>query len=511
MKIRLIAAYVIALLVGGTTVAAKEFRGSVAEIATSHIKRANLCFAEMEYEHIDESEIEGLFRNLGYITDDSDKQRWLQKYTKLYNKIKNMEELIYLQSQLNAGKKDYFNEYIHNISLASKMKNSYMQVFEPALAPPSEVLQEVYDLTTKREEILNNFMTHKNLEDILSLIELDKTKARLQGYVSPMELYADMYGRSYTDEDKKIFIRLVKDKLVTVRKQYVEYLNSLDTDKFTNYKFKNDEEMLSKIEKSLIHSSAEYREAFDYLRKYKLYDINYSNKKNKDNAFTLYLQAYKEPFICINYEADAKTMVALIHEFGHFLAYYNNDSGVGGYDLSETYAQALELLTLDEHEMIFDDLEVVEISKFYVVTNILNSIVEGCFYEELFERVYSCKSEFLRENIESIYIELLQEYDMDVNELAWNTLVQNIKMPGYSFSYSISGVAALEIWQKEKYNRSGKQIYLQLLRVGRNNNFVNTIRKIGLANPFLPETIDNVKYTLENCVSLRKEAAPTTV
>ena len=515
----------IIILIGSPVFGAETF-------STVKTERANLTFQEMTYEHMQYSDIKALLDKARVIVKKNDIKafyKWYTEYESVYRKLNTMIQIAQLSYQLNTDRTDYFQEYIYSIELLGKMQTGYADLFNDDSF--SKEMELGYQLSIQRKKLVDAYYNQedditvivngeeKHLIEILTsnalstkekiyyydkwytaynqavgeifleLVKIDNQIAMLEGYDSYVAYMYDIYEREYTLEESKAFIENVKQ---LVPKIYMKLSKKAERAQYNlqSYSYEDEESLLDSIKEHFMNQDETLGEAYDYLIRYKLYDI--STRDNKlSGGLTVYLDSYQEPFILINYSRPYQTVLTFIHEFGHYFSYFETGGHQGGLDLDETYSQAMELLAMPYSGAILGSETLGDEAQVYTMSSLLRAIIEGCLYEEFLQQVYENPNQTVQE-LNTLYIKIAGEYGMSVDGRNWCQVPHNYEVPFYYFSYGISAVAALEVWEQSLNQETGIQTYLNLIQVGRENHFLEALEKVGLSNPLEKETLERV-------------------
>ena len=515
----------IIILIGSPVFGAETF-------STVKTERANLTFQEMTYEHMQYSDIKALLDKARVIVKKNDIKafyKWYTEYESVYRKLNTMIQIAQLSYQLNTDRTDYFQEYIYSVELLGKMQTGYADLFDDDSL--SKEMELGYQLSIQRKKLVDAYYNQedditvivngeeKHLIEILTsnalstkekiyyydkwytaynqavgeifleLVKIDNQIAMLEGYDSYVAYMYDIYEREYTLEESKAFIENVKQ---LVPKIYMKLSKKAERAQYNlqSYSYEDEESLLDSIKEHFMNQDETLGEAYDYLIRYKLYDI--STRDNKlSGGLTVYLDSYQEPFILINYSRPYQTVLTFIHEFGHYFSYFETGGHQGGLDLDETYSQAMELLAMPYSGAILGSETLGDEAQVYTMSSLLRAIIEGCLYEEFLQQVYENPNQTVQE-LNALYTKIAGEYGMSVDSRNWCQVPHNYEVPFYYFSYGISAVAALEVWEQSLNQETGIQTYLNLIQVGRENHFLEALEKVGLSNPLEKETLERV-------------------
>ena len=523
----------------------------------SNTTRANLKLVDMKYEHIEYKEIQSILDKLQGI-DKSLKEEVLkceEEFYELYCKVSTMIQISKLNYQLNTDKSKYFEEYLYSLDLLGKMKSAYAEAFTYEEENLSDELNEYYDLSIKRSKLVDEYTSKQTTltidvngkkleladlvkdtsldskefeklydqwytaynkavgEILLKLIKIDNQMAKIKGFETYAESAYKSYLREYSPEETKIFIANVKNTIPPIFKQL--YMSNITADYLLQqYTYQNNDELLSAIDNGFISKHEKLQKAYEYMVNYELYDIDARNNK-ESGGFTTYIDQYLEPFMVLNYQSHYQTALTFIHEFGHYFSYYQIGANQGGLDLDETYSQALELLAMPYYSEIFKNDKYSKAAKVYTIESLLGAIIQGCLYEEFLNKIYM-NPEITVEDMNQIYEELAKGYGLSVDNRSWCTVTHNFEMPYYYISYSISAVAAFEIWAKSlDQEERGMETYFKLVEAGKDYSFIESLKEAGLSSPFelktLEDTVNSVQmyFGLKDKTSQEKKDKPS--
>ena len=507
---------------------------------TDSISRANLKFDEMKYEHIEYAEVQKLLDELEEILNKNDEEayyKWDQSYYQLYCKVNTMIEIAQLHYMLDMSKQEYFKEYLYSMDLIGKMRTNYAEIFEDENAQYSKNMDKYYKLTIERSKLvdayysqemntkvekdnksmtivdilhdttLTNEQVYKLYEEwytiynkkvgeiLLNLVKIDNQIAKIQGFDTYVECVYHSYSRDYTPQQAETFIKNVKEIVPTTYAKLYKS-NLVASYILEGYSCKDDESLLKDVDEGFISKFPQLQEAFEYMKKYQLYDIDYRSGKTT-GGFTKYFLTFQEPFIVLNYGSAYQTALSFIHEFGHYFSYYKIGTNAGGLDLDETYSQALELLAMPYYNEIFKNDKYSKAAKVYTVGSMLEAIIQGCLYDEFLREVYK-NPNITVEQMNELYSKLATAYGLNVDGRSWCNVAHNFEAPFYYISYSVSAVAAMEIWNQSLNNEEdGMQAYLKLVEAGKSNTFIKSVKAAGIASPMERASLEKVMTSIE--------------
>ncbi|MEL7609747.1 MAG: M3 family metallopeptidase [Bacillota bacterium] len=333
--------------------------------------------------------------------------------------------------------------------------------------------------------------------------DLVGTRARIAeaaGYGNYSDYAYAMYARDYTPKDAKAFYGAVKDYVVPLYLDLFDRYSAADYEALHAQRFEL-WDTLERFQTLAGEFSPRLKEAFSYMLDYGMCDLWPSRNKIGGGYVTL-LPEYASPFLLMNWDESYQSVTTLIHEMGHYLSYY--DRPVSGYnsadpmDLAEVESQALELLFLEYYDELFNAPDAARLS---AIGNALYALISGCMEDEFQQRVYA-EPDMEYERMSALYYELAKDYGLteiyDVPPTSWVVIPHTFTSPLYYFSYAISTVPSLEIFQKSLTDYSAaRSMYFALERRGEYVTFRKALSDANLSDPFSPELLKGL------CADLR--------
>lgn len=228
------------------------------------------------------------------------------------------------------------------------------------------------------------------------------------------------------------------------------------------------------------------------------------NTNSHPTAFQTYLYEDETPF-CL-FGANGQSSNTLIHEFGHYYASYTNND-IGNYDLCETHSQGNEFLFIKYTQRHLPS-KIYEVVRYYNLFNAYYTIVCAAAIDAFEQRVYSLESVegFTGEDYDAIMDEVLAEFGHDNEWFAdgltdmheyWRRVA--IDNPVYYISYSVSAIAALEVFAlaEEDYD-AALVAYSKLVDgITEEDGFIGALKKAGFGSPFDEDTYFAIQQVLQ--------------
>lgn len=337
-----------------------------------------------------------------------------------------------------------------------------------------------------------------NLEDtFMEMVAIRNEQAQILGFESYIHYRNVVYDRDYSPEDVAAFREAVKEYIVPLYYDWVIRSYGYE-DKETLYDmtFEQDE-MMDWAREGFGHISPDLVQAFDYMVEYDLYDIDDSEGKI-GGAYTTYIDGFESPFYLGAFSGDCYAVNELVHEFGHYASFFHNP-GDGPLDLAEIDSQGLQMLMLNEFDDVYGE-EVAGDAAADVLLDMMYSLITGCLYDELQEKIYT--ENLSMDEIGALHAQLYEDYGLAdlyyYSEHSWILVNHNFTSPCYYISYATSAVPALEIWQvaQEDYDE-GAELYLSLYERDHYDEFTEVLDDLGFHDPLAPETVKMLADALD--------------
>lgn len=339
----------------------------------------------------------------------------------------------------------------------------------------------------------------------LQLVRLRTDLARRAGYDNYAEYaYEALYTRDYSLEDAAALREAAKRCILPLQLRLLEESSQQDLRALSVRSRMSGEEVLDAIQPFAESFDREMGKTFRFLREHRLYDIEYGDAKLL-TGYTVALPAYGSAFIFNRPYGDYQDLSDTVHEFGHFFETIHcmqHDFWLDfNIDVGEIDSQALELMFTEEAGNLFGE-PYGEVYRSAILYNILDSILDGCLYDEFQAAAYQ-NPELTAEELNLLFKELSEEYgysyDSGVKEdPAWVENAHNFQNPLYFISYATSALSALDLWFLYLDRpREAKEVYLELSALSLSLPYRAAAEEVGLRDIFDPETVPALAETLE--------------
>ena len=315
----------------------------------------------------------------------------------------------------------------------------------------------------------------------LKLLKIRTEIANLAGYSNYAD-YADKeeYCRDYTRED---ITQLHKD----VRKISKTYFDNY----YSNY---SDDGALPKMSvKKLLANLQKYSSQVDEMAgqsAQQMIDeklISIGDEKNRqDGAFTTYVFKANCPFISMTMDGG-RDFIVLSHEFGHFVEYNNETQNniltdSDNIDLAEIASNGLEGLMTNFYDDIYKNS--AKEAKKAAIGELLENVIDGCIEDE-FQRAIYDHPDMTLDEINKLYSKTYAKYNTWAEGdpgYSWVFISHTFESPMYYISYTVSALAALQIWnQSQKDFSKAVGTWEKFIKVGTyNQTYLDGVGKCGL-------------------------------
>lgn len=329
------------------------------------------------------------------------------------------------------------------------------------------------------------------------LVLLRRQIAEESGYEDYESFQYDYYGRDYTPEDAQNYLTGIKEVLGPYRQE----LAAQGEYEAITYPPMTEGRLMSTLEKTMEQLDPIASEAFSFMKEYELYNIS-ADLKKAPTAYTAYLYSYNVPYVFVNTYNDVEDALFVAHEFGHFLAAYENDMINVALDLEETYSQGMEYLVLQELESTLSDAQYQALCRIKLLDTLDTYTGQGA-YAAFEQAVYALpEDEINPQTLNELSRTLMAEYGYagdgdEFNSLHWTQVSHLYEMPFYMLSYCVSVDSAMQIYALALEDAGeGWDAYCELLyRPG--YYFLDALDVSGLENPMTDGRADAVMALLE--------------
>ncbi|MBR0508077.1 MAG: hypothetical protein IJJ86_05665 [Clostridia bacterium] len=243
-----------------------------------------------------------------------------------------------------------------------------------------------------------------------------------------------------------------------------------------------------------------FSEPWNYMLSHGMYDAG-MNVTRAAGSFTTYFPEYGAPFLFTTWTNGYEMPSTLIHEFGHFAAFYRNGETLRSEpapDLAEIDSQGLELLAVLRYDTIYGELaDAARTVQLYLS---LYTLVSGCLEDE-FERFAYGTEDLTLEALNAEYGRLINAYGLaglGIEARSWTQVPQTFRSPLYGIGYAAAMSAAMELYRAGLTDADAAvAAYLSIVDRKAGASFRTTLLQTGLSDPFGPEWEERFSETLD--------------
>ena len=243
------------------------------------------------------------------------------------------------------------------------------------------------------------------------------------------------------------------------------------------------------------------QEAYDFMVKYRLCDLEYSPLK-AEMSFQTYLSAYEVPFLFMDAAGDLEDITTFSHEFGHYLDGFMNYNADETIDLAECFSQAMELLMLTRLDEVLSPEELQNLVQIKML-DILNMYVQQAAFADFEHIIYNTDPEKLTmDYVNQVFLQVSQDYGFceagfeDLYAKLWIDITHFYEQPFYVITYPVSHDIAMQIFQLEEAEPGeGLAKFLEMLP-REYPDMLDSALNAGLESPFDPGRLEKVADTM---------------
>ncbi|MBR2716362.1 MAG: hypothetical protein IKD79_01315, partial [Oscillospiraceae bacterium] len=321
----------------------------------------------------------------------------------------------------------------------------------------------------------------------IELVGLWTEEARAEGYDSYTPFaYELIYGRDYTPEDAQRFC----DEVKPIARKYYEdlYYSDLAFAEDTVSPVLSPSELLDTLGAYLPRIDPALAEPWEQMTEHGLYDLAGEGAGRYDGSYTTNLAYWRSPFLFATLSGDCNDLITVTHEFGHFADYWfspqtNAVTQTDDLDLSEIHSNALQALFTEFYGEIYD--EGADAAEFINLAFLLESVFDGCMFDEFQRRILDDPDGLTPEKINDIYTRVCAEYGLYYDQEwdgSWTYISHNFEQPLYYISYAASAIAALQIWDLAQTDfDAAAAVYVDVLSRGAHDEgYIQVLEECGL-------------------------------
>lgn len=324
-------------------------------------------------------------------------------------------------------------------------------------------------------------------QTLVELIRVRQELAEYCGYASYPEFANDYYYyRDYTPQQTQTYLNAIQQELVPLYRRYWSVASS--------GKFCSGSEVMNYVRSTANAMGGKVQEAFAFMEKAGLYDIEYSTNKY-NSSFEIYLEYYGEPFIFMNPQGTRYDCLTFAHEFGHFCNDYASNGSYVGIDVLEIFSQGMEYLSLSYNP------DAKDLVRPKMADSLCTYVEQACF-ASFEQQMYSLTGDELSvEGLYRLYDRVAQDFGFDApgyDRREFVTITHFYTNPLYIISYVVSNDAAMQLYELELAQPgSGLARFMDHLDT-EEEYFLAFLKSADLTSPFDPERIIQVRTIFTN-------------
>ena len=345
--------------------------------------------------------------------------------------------------------------------LAYSDYDGYVEIYDGLLKMANDSAGPIYlDLVDIRTELANlagydNYAAYADEEEYCrdySEADIDQLHSDVK---KVSKEYFDNYYSSYSDDGGKALPKMSTKKLLKTLQKYSNLIDDMTAESV--------QQMLDE----------------------NLFTIG-DEKNRQDGAFTTYISKANCPFISMTLDGQ-RDFIVLSHEFGHFVEFNNEKTSnvltdSDNLDLAEIASNGLQGLMTNYYDEIYKGS--AEKAKKDAVGELLQNVIDGCVEDEFQRGVYENPDMSLDE-INKLYSETYAKYNTWAEGdpgYSWVFVSHNFEAPMYYISYTVSALAALQIWNQSSKDFDGAvKTWEKFIKKGTHNKtYLDVVDKCGL-------------------------------
>lgn len=458
------------------------------------------------------------------------------KYNKVLLNHSKKEYLIELLGQyyftkLEAEAKTFNDSVINLLVLESKLVNQYDTIIANAkiefdsrynnLSQMAKYGQNLDREIRKNAAIaVDNFYAQNDAEISKIYDELVKVRdqiAKKLGFKNYIELgYLRLNRTDYNADCVAKFRDLIKTKVVPIaNKLYLEQAKRIEiTDPYMydyslNYldgdPTPKSNNLVQEAYKMYSEMSNETKEFFTFMKDNDLMDLETKPGKMSGGYCTDFLK-YNSPFIFANFNNTSDDVNTLTHEAGHAFEFYYASKFIDNKALisptletCEIHSMAMEFFAYPWLNYFFkeDTNKYIHLHLTSAITFLPYAVAVDHFQHLVYENPNATSNERkeIWHKLEQIYLPWRNygECSFTATGTYWYRQGHIFSSPFYYIDYALAQICALEFYLNDiDSHQDAWQKYLKLCSLGGTDSFLNLIKKVGIASPFLNETITNI-------------------
>lgn len=349
------------------------------------------------------------------------------------------------------------------------------------------------------------------------LVKVRDQIAKKLGYKNYIELgYLRLNRTDYNADLVSKFRELIKTKVVPIANElYIQQAKRINITNPYMYDYSlnyldgdptpKSNNLVQEAYKMYSEMSNETKEFFAFMKDNDLMDLETKPGKMSGGYCTDFLK-YNSPFIFANFNSTSDDVNTLTHEAGHAFEFYYASKFI---DNKALISPTLE--TCEIHSMSMEFFAYPWLNYFFkedtnkykhlhltsTITFLPYAVAVDHFQHLVYENPNATPNERkeIWHKLEQIYLPWRNygECSFTATGTYWYRQGHIFSSPFYYIDYALAQICALEFYLLDlDSHQDAWQKYLKLCSLGGTDSFLSLIKKVGIASPFLDETITNI-------------------
>jgi oligoendopeptidase F len=379
------------------------------------------------------------------------------------------------------------------------------------------VRKEAYDKISQRR-----LQDRDKLDELFNeLIQIRQEVAENADFDNYRDYKFKSLGRfDYTKEDCFAFHNAIESevvpllKKVTAKRKELMKLDSLmpyDTavdplGRKPLKPFKEADEMLDKCLKSFQNIDPYFGECLSKMKEMKYLDLG-SRIGKAPGGYNYPLQESGVPFIFMNASGSLRDVETMFHEGGHAIHSFLSDNlELTAFkdtpaEIAELASMSMELISMDEWHLFFDDDEELKRAKIEQLEGIISTLPWIATIDAFQHWIYE-NPKHTNEERTSKWIELSKRFGTGIidftdyqgtKESNWQRQLHLYEVPFYYIEYGFAQLGAIAVWKNYLENKEkGISDYKEALKLGYTQSIPNVYKAAGVRFDFSQEYVKSL-------------------
>lgn len=349
------------------------------------------------------------------------------------------------------------------------------------------------------------------------LVKVRDQIAKKLGYKNYIELgYLRLNRTDYNADLVSKFRELIKTKVVPIANElYIQQAKRINITNPYMYDYSlnyldgdptpKSNNLVQEAYKMYSEMSNETKEFFAFMKDNDLMDLETKPGKMSGGYCTDFLK-YNSPFIFANFNSTSDDVNTLTHEAGHAFEFYYASKFIDNKSLisptletCEIHSMSMEFFAYPWLNYFFkeDTNKYKHLHLTSTITFLPYAVAVDHFQHLVYENPNATPNERkeIWHKLEQIYLPWRNygECGFTATGTYWYRQGHIFSSPFYYIDYALAQICALEFYLLDLDSHQDTwQKYLKLCSLGGTDSFLSLIKKVGIASPFLDETITNI-------------------